>query len=510
MWAAAEGKSNLGIPRSVGEEFVKADTAGKPALGDLSDHETAEAIRDGELSSPQKYGDFWLFDLRITGTGMAFRDSIGEWAYRDPKEWTSPEFVQRCNGLAVIMDHPEGSGLNAEYYRENAIGQIVLPYVKGEEVWGIAKIFDDDAATLMQTTYRSTSPGVTPPKGAEAISLEGGAKVLDEGLPLILDHLAVCELGVWDKDGPPEGIRLDSSTGKGNEVAEKTREELEKELDDAKRRADSAEKERDDARKSIDEKEKADKALKDAEEKERADKAKHDEEESEAKAVEEAEREKKDKARKDRHDSEKHDGAHKDCARCDESEREEEESKKDRKLRADGAPEEEINANREQQIADSKRISELEAKLADVLAGQKPLTHEDANAVAAAFHRADSVYQMLGDRTPQILPGERPSAYRRRLADGLRKHTKSFKDERINDSISGRAFDIVEDRIYAEALEEAKNPTLHDSVGILREIVSVNHGKTRREFFGDARAAWEPFMPPVGVKITRIVKPDAR
>ena len=53
MWAAAEGHSNLGIPKSVGEEFVKADAAGKPDLGDLSDHETAEAIRDGDLASPQ-------------------------------------------------------------------------------------------------------------------------------------------------------------------------------------------------------------------------------------------------------------------------------------------------------------------------------------------------------------------------------------------------------------------------------------------------------------------------
>ena len=507
MWAAAEGHSNLGIPQSVGEEFVKHDAAGKPNLGDLSDYEAAEAIRDGELSSPQKYGDFWLFDLRITGTGMAFRDSIGEWAYRDPEAWTSPEFVQRCNGLPVVFEHPEGSGLNSDYYRENAIGTIILPYVKGDEVWGVAKIFDDDTAELMKTTHRSTSPGVTPPKGAEAVSLEGGAKVLDEGLPLILDHLAVCELGVWDKDGPPEGIRLDSSAGKGKDVAEKTREELEKELDDAKRRADSAEKERDDAHEKLDAHEKADKARRDAEEKEPADKAKRDEEESEKKALEEAEREKKDKARKDRHDAAKHDGSHKDCARCDESEREEEE-KKDRK---DGASTEEINANREERIADSKRIAELEAKLAEVVAGQKPLSHEDANAVAAAFHRADSVYQMLGEQTPQILPGERPAAYRRRILDGLRKFTKSFKDERIHDSVAGRQFDIIEDRIYAEALEEAKNPTLNDSmVGVLRERVTVSHGKTKREFFGDSRAAWLPFMPPVGVKITRFTKPDAR
>jgi len=29
MWAAAEGKSTLGIPKGVGEEFAKTDTGGK-------------------------------------------------------------------------------------------------------------------------------------------------------------------------------------------------------------------------------------------------------------------------------------------------------------------------------------------------------------------------------------------------------------------------------------------------------------------------------------------------
>lgn len=434
---------------------------------------------------------------------MAYRDAIDEWAFRDPSVWTSPEFVQRCAGLPVIFEHPDGRGLDSEYYRENAIGTVILPYVKGAEVWGIAKIFDADAATLMQTTHRSTSPGVTPPKGAEAISLEGGAKVLDEGLPLILDHLAVCELGVWDKDGPPEGIRLDS-IGKGAEVADQTLEELQAELAKTKRRADSAEAERDDAKSNLD------KAKKDAEEaeKEREDKAKRDADEE---AAQEAEaREEREKAdakvadRKKRHDAGKHDGKHNDCALCDAAEAEEAERK-------DGAPVETVNANREEAIKDSQtRIQRLESELAAMRAAQAPLSHDERNAVAAAFHRADSVYQMLGEQTPQIMPGERPSAYRRRLADGLRKHTKSFKTETIHDSVSGAAFDIIEDRIYAEALDEAKNPSRNDAAFVLREIVTHPNGKTRRDFYGDSRVAWAPFMPPVGVRITKFNKPGAQ
>ena len=103
MWAASEGHSNLGIPTEVGKEFTKSDSAGKPELGDLNDREAAEAIRDGELPSPTKFGDSWLFDLRVTGTNIAYRDSVDEWAYRDVKQWLTDDFIDRCNGLAVIF-----------------------------------------------------------------------------------------------------------------------------------------------------------------------------------------------------------------------------------------------------------------------------------------------------------------------------------------------------------------------------------------------------------------------
>ena len=207
---------------------------------EATDFEIAQGIRDGKYASPTKMGAFWFFDVRITGTGMAYRESLGEWAHRDPESWLSTNFVERCAGLAVIFEHPKNSGLNSEEYRERTIGSIVLPYVKGDEVWGVAKIFDADAAELMQNRFRSTSPGVTPPQGAEAIPLESGHKVLDEPLPKILDHLAICELGVWDKGGPPEGVRLDAVSRKDETVTEEEKKALEKERDDARARADSA------------------------------------------------------------------------------------------------------------------------------------------------------------------------------------------------------------------------------------------------------------------------------
>jgi len=494
MWAAAEGHSNLGIPESVGKEFVRADAAGKPDLGDLNDHETAEAIRDGELASPQKFGDFWLFDLRVTGTGVAYRDSIDEYAIRDPKVWLSEEFVERCNGLPVIFGHPERSGLNAQEFADRAIGTIVLPYLKDDEVRGVAKIFDKDSALLMQTTHRSTSPGVTPPKGSEPIVLEDGTKVLAEGLPLILDHLAVCEAGVWDKDGPPDGIRLDALSRKDASVTEEEKKKLEEERDDAKRRADAAEKELKDMR--------ADAARKDAEEEERRkDAAKKDAEESEKKAMEAAEKEKADKAkkdaRKDRHA--KHDGEIMDCSRCDSEEEAE---------RKDGAKVENVDPDRGVTIHDSKRLADLEAELARIKAAQKPLTMDDRNEIAKIHLRYDSLCQMLGDQAPLHMPGETPIAYRRRCADSVRKHTENFKTYVIHDALDLTAFGLMEEAIIREATAAAKNPKGDDGALVLREVRTTENGKQVSRFFGDSRAAWAPFQPPVRHLLKQIAVPQ--
>jgi len=92
MWAAAEGHSTLGIPQSVGKEFVSADSDGDAENRKVSvdghgfhEYKIMEDIRYGRLPSPQKYGNVHLFDIRVTGTGMAERAS-GEIAHKSPAD----------------------------------------------------------------------------------------------------------------------------------------------------------------------------------------------------------------------------------------------------------------------------------------------------------------------------------------------------------------------------------------------------------------------------------------
>lgn len=188
----------------------------------------AKAIRDGELVSPQSFGNMLLIAIRITGTGMSYRSALKEYVWRSPELFTTDEFLERCQGLPAIWEHPgkdsSPGGLNSAEFHRRMVGTAVVPYrretERGIEVWAIAKIWDAEAAKLLKYFDLSTSPGVvfTPLDGNECVKFEG-ASLLVEGVPSLLDHIALVPLGVWDKQGPPAGIesvyaeesRLDSA-----------------------------------------------------------------------------------------------------------------------------------------------------------------------------------------------------------------------------------------------------------------------------------------------------------
>ena len=191
----------------------------------MTELELAEGIRDGLLPWPQRVGGGFLVPLRVTGTGAAYRRARDEFVFRDPSLYLTPEFLERCNGLPVILEHPDKAQLNAEEYADRALGAIVLPYVKGDEVWGVARLFlPDDAVPLLAEL--STSPAVvfSPASGNTEIALNDGKTLLIEGEPSLIDHLAICELGVWDKGGMPSGI----GSGNGRKADMSEHEEIQK------------------------------------------------------------------------------------------------------------------------------------------------------------------------------------------------------------------------------------------------------------------------------------------
>ena len=197
------------------------DTAFKVAKA-KTETDIAELISQGILASPQMYANIALLAIRITGTGLAFRSSIGEHVWRDPSLYLNDEFLKRCNGLMVIMDHPETQVLTPEEFKNRAVGSVLMPYIKGDEVWGIAKIYDQDAINEILEGEVSTSPAVVFDETAGNITLttENGEPLLIEGVPFLLDHIAIVtkargSKGVWDKGGDAAGVLLTN-----NEVSE--------------------------------------------------------------------------------------------------------------------------------------------------------------------------------------------------------------------------------------------------------------------------------------------------
>lgn len=200
-----------------------------------------------------------------------------------------------------------------------------------------------------------------------------------------------------------------------------------------------------------------------------------------------------------------------------EKEREEEYSRPleaaDRKDRKDTEGDTDEDTDREDRARkDAANLVEnrrLRAKIAEMEHQVKALYREpsieDRNGLAEARSRADALYQaVLGRPCPEPLPGERPIAYRKRLADGLKKFSETFKNERL-DSLTGATYDTVEERIYADAASAIRSEAIVPA-GTLRAIQRQEMGHNVTEYVGDPVAAWAPFMAGTG-GIVRINRP---
>jgi 8-oxo-dGTP pyrophosphatase MutT (NUDIX family) len=450
----------------------------------MTETDVARAMVAGEFSSPQFFTNMWLFDIRITGTGSSYRSKDEEYVYRPPEEYLNDEFLARCNGLPVIIEHPEKCNLDSEEFKKRIVGTVLLPYIKGDEVWAIARIYDKTAATLMSQEQLSTSPNVvfrSPSITNTTATLDGGQDLLIEGKPNLLDHIAICEAGVWDKGGPPSGV----STTNVQEP-EMTEEERK-----AKADAEAKEKEELEAR-----------AKADAEEK-----AKADAEEAKAKA----DAEKYDKLmsmcdslmkRMDSMESKKADAmpAQELPVADRKADAEDEEAKKKEaeaaKLKAE-AKEEEAKADAaKRESALLERLATLEKMLVQTAQlTPKPLTDADHTAFADAQAKADSVYSAFGKQAPRALNGEDVLAYKKRLAAPMKSHSAAWKDVDLG-ALDASVFAIAEAAIYADAQSASLRPADSAGRGEIARTRQLSTGHTITEFF-DSRPSWmDSFRTP--------------
>lgn len=502
----------------------------------------ARAMVTGDLTSPQRYGTLWLFDIRITGTGASYRSDRKEYVWRDKSIYLNDDFLARCNGLPVVWMHPDKKpGLDSEEFNDRIVGTVFIPYIKGEEIWAIAKIYDESSLELLRSERLSTSPGVifkAATSTNETFELPNGSHLLIEGKPALLDHIAICEAGVWDKGGEPSGVdatgALMAEDDKEKAVADKARHDAEAAkafdakldaiLDSHKRmdaRMDSFEKDRKDAKRFDAARKDKFGHRKDGESyKDWGKRHDDDERKMNEEMRKDSERSEEDcamDAKRARHDAEEDEKRHdKDFDKWakeegDEPEHQEDKAKKDAEDKAKkDAEEKEVKEEEERKDAALKgENAELRLslkRLEGIVAGiTKETPRADIDALAAIQSRADSVAAMYGDRASPPISGEAVLDYRRRMLKRFQPHSARFKNTRF-DALDEATITTVEDQVYADAVNSARE-TQAATPGVLVPVESQDRsGRTITKYHGDIGAFLAPFVS--GATVSRIVRPQ--
>ncbi|EKS4154134.1 NUDIX domain-containing protein [Salmonella enterica] len=410
----------------------------------LNETEVATLIADGTLSSPQFFINMWMFAIRVTGTGVTWRSADQQMAFRNPDDYLTPEFLQRVAGLPLIWLHPEKNTLDSNEFAKRVIGTLTNSWVADNgEVWAIARVYDAEAAEIMATRQLSTSPTVKFVEVPDSIIEIDGQPLLVEPSPELLDHVAICEQGVWDKLLAPTGVKSDSIPNEAEKMdEEKIVALINKAIDARMAKAD----EETDAKARADAEEEARKEKADAEEKEA----------EEAKAKADAE-------------------------------------EKAAKEKADAEAKEKADAEEAERMAKEKADSQLRQEIAE-LRSRIPteLSDEERNEIADAQVKADSVFSCFGKRAPVPLSGEKPLAYRRRLMIQLQEHSPDFKTVDLSTIADSALLSVAEKTIYADA---QKSASLSVGPGMLREIKRADAtGRQISTFEGDPAATWAPFQ----------------
>jgi hypothetical protein len=182
----------------------------------MNELDVARAVATGEMPSPTEYYGSVVFAVRISGTGVAYRgEPHNEFCHRDKKLWLSTDMQRRVIGLPVLAGHPDKGVLDTKEFAARVIGIVVFSFVRGSELWGVMRVVDRDAAAALADGDYDSSPAVQFSPGANyAVDAGDGDRLLVEGDPAAIDHVAVVPRGVWTRPGDESGVQVSAENNK--------------------------------------------------------------------------------------------------------------------------------------------------------------------------------------------------------------------------------------------------------------------------------------------------------
>jgi hypothetical protein len=148
-----------------------------------------------------------------------------------------------------------------------------------------------------------------------------------------------------------------------------------------------------------------------------------------------------------------------------------------------------VTLSREQFETITSEINALKSRMA-----AKPRSDAEYTAMLERQARADSIYSAFGSGrgAPRFLDGETDAVYRRRLINGLRKHSPRWKDIDIT-HIADDALGVVERDVYNDSMAAALNPPDLGEGELRERRTRTAGGHEVTEFIGRPRSWIDEF-----------------
>jgi hypothetical protein len=139
--------------------------------------------------------------------------------------------------------------------------------------------------------------------------------------------------------------------------------------------------------------------------------------------------------------------------------------------------------------AKRRELRALEAQAERTARAMQPLSESDEMELMNSRVKADEAYRAAGRMgAPEAYSYERPDSYRLRLAEGLQKHSDTWKNANLSNALAAGAFNVAEEQIYNDARATGRTHGLKEKE--IQEIPGASSAGHRVTEFKGGSQAW--------------------